>query len=582
MRLSKEVWIKEFYPSETAFRASDGSVAAHPNSRQELEAGIARFSSEAKACQTLAKIGRFPKVIGTCKENGTVYLIYERVAGEALDARLARIGQMGAKEAVEVAEGVIDALSELHRAGMIHRGIAPECVEIASDGRLFLHGIESVKLSGNDGSICPARDGYSAPELYSPMGKQGPWTDVYGVGALMYRMLSGAKPQNAVGRLCLDRVENVSKLAADAPSHVSKAVMKAMAPRIEMRFRSAADFLEALRKPKTPLYPSTKAMLLRMAKFAAIAACILAVAGLAAIDIIMGKKVVAASSLASSVEMIEVWLPKDPIREKAFEDALAAFNEKHAKLEAIVVPMDESSYQPELDLAVSSGNAPELFVQGSLPTACAISLKPIMDNIGLDDYWFLKELVPETKGIPLGFSAVVAYSRQEVDERFSLEGISSIAGIAVDKKCFDGFLEFQSANGMLAMDEPLKSPAWSALISTTAIYRDVQDTLSGEYFIYPFSISGGAEVALGGFEDFVSIGEGLSQERQDAAFQLAVHLLGDNAQSILHLRYGGRIPISKNISSVYFALNPELAFLEGQLAGMAIGDSSFQREGGLS
>ena len=120
-------------------------------------------------------------------------------------------------------------LSLVHNAGVLHRGISPETIYVTDKGELKLtdfciSGVRTINTELKT-EIFP---GYAAPEQYSAASRQGTWTDVYGICAVLYRILTGSKPDPANIRLEGDNLYTPQELNPNIPKHVSDVIMDGM------------------------------------------------------------------------------------------------------------------------------------------------------------------------------------------------------------------------------------------------------------------------------------------------------------------------------------------------------------------
>lgn len=202
--LNHPVAIKEFLPVEMAVRDQDASV--HPVTGEQgddFQWGLERFISEA---QTLARFhhNNIVRVFTVFSENNTAYMIMEYEKGQGLHEILKTRGRLPEREALQIILPILDGLERVHAAGFIHRDIKPPNIFIREDGSPVLLDFGSARQSLGEHTrtlTTMVSPGYAPFEQYvSKSDKQGPWTDIYGLGATMYRAVTGKSPPNAVDR----------------------------------------------------------------------------------------------------------------------------------------------------------------------------------------------------------------------------------------------------------------------------------------------------------------------------------------------------------------------------------------------
>ena len=202
--LDKAVAIKEYLPNDLAIRADNNSVL--PKSTQDkadYEWGLARFLNEA---QTLARFDHrhIIKIHRFFRAHGTGYIVMEYAEGETLSAVLQRKGTLTEAELKQLLFPILDGLEAVHEADFLHRDIKPSNIVIRDDGSPVLIDFGSARqaVTGKSRSVTAiVTPGYASIEQYSAKGHQGPWTDIYGLGAVCYRCLTGAQPDDATERL---------------------------------------------------------------------------------------------------------------------------------------------------------------------------------------------------------------------------------------------------------------------------------------------------------------------------------------------------------------------------------------------
>jgi serine/threonine protein kinase len=252
VNLDRVVAVKEFMPSAFAGRVEGVRVAVRATNHQATyEAGLRSFINEAKmlakfAHPSLVEVYRF------WEGNGTAYMAMRYYSGETLRQHLARGDMVFDEETIaQTMAPVFDALEMLHREQVYHRDIAPDNIMLA-DGRPVLLDFGSARRIIGDGTqalTTVLKPGYAPIEQYVDDGtmKQGPWTDVYALGGVLYHLATGKPPMQAVSRLLSDPLQTVQALTGDRFSSVfSEAVSKAMAVRVEDRLQNIQQFSEML------------------------------------------------------------------------------------------------------------------------------------------------------------------------------------------------------------------------------------------------------------------------------------------------------------------------------------------------
>ncbi len=201
--LDQLVAIKEYLPVDVATRRPDGTVRARTTEQQErYRAGLDRFIREAR---TLARFDHphIVRVHSVFEFNDTAYMVMRFEEGETLAALLERRHVLPESELSRVLIPVVEGLELVHKAGFIHRDIKPDNILIRPDGSSVLLDFGSARqASGHSRTVTIlVAPGYAPFEqYYSAVESQGPWTDIYGLGATCYRAIAGRPPLDAIGR----------------------------------------------------------------------------------------------------------------------------------------------------------------------------------------------------------------------------------------------------------------------------------------------------------------------------------------------------------------------------------------------
>ena len=216
--LDKAVAIKEYLPSDIATRTADRSVAPQASDfRGDFQWGLERFLDEAR---TLARFDHrhIIKVYRFFEAHGTAYIVMEYAEGETLSAYLERKGTLSEAELKGILYPLLDGLEVVHEADFLHRDIKPGNIVLRDvDGSPVLldFGAARQAIGAKSRSVTSiVTPGYAPIEQYSSRGRQGPWTDIYALGGVCYRALTGQVPEDATDRMRNDPLVPVSQRCA--------------------------------------------------------------------------------------------------------------------------------------------------------------------------------------------------------------------------------------------------------------------------------------------------------------------------------------------------------------------------------
>ncbi len=249
--LNRRVAIKEFYPRQFAVR--DGTLTVRPagsqDDRDTFKWGLERFLDEA---QVLARFEE-PNIIGIrrfFRANGTAYLVMDYCDGDPLDEIIKRNGPLNQLQLEEILYPLLDGLEKIHEANFLHRDIKPANIFIRADGSPVLldFGAARQEIGNHSRSVTSlATDGYAPFEQYSEKGRQGPYTDIYGLCATLYTAVTGEKPPPATDRMLDDTMISVSEKAYGRYSvNLLNAIDAGMAIRPNDRPQSVTEFRHIL------------------------------------------------------------------------------------------------------------------------------------------------------------------------------------------------------------------------------------------------------------------------------------------------------------------------------------------------
>ena len=314
------VAIKEFFPEAMATRTEKCTVTPYSGERGENFAyGLNSFLEEAKTMAEFIGNPNITRVDCYFEENGTGYFVMEYLDGDSfLDYIKSHGGRLGWEDTMRVALPIMDALAAMHEKGIIHRDVTPDNIYITKDGTVKLLDFGAARYSlGNVSRSLDVilKHGFAPKEQYSRHGRQGPYTDVYSLGATIYYAITGVKPDDAIERSDEDNLPLPTTLGAKISIAQEEALLKALAVAPADRYQSMPEFRAAITapKPKADSKPETKpkpAPAKKLPKWLipAAAAAVCAVVLLAALGSGKSEQPRKAQAETSPPESQEVWI----------------------------------------------------------------------------------------------------------------------------------------------------------------------------------------------------------------------------------------------------------------------------------
>lgn len=212
---------------------------------ERTDAGYAaRFEREARIMAGLNHPGIVALYAFGRTEGGLLYMVMEFVDGTDLARRLETSGTLAPEECAGLLTQICDALEAAHRAGVVHRDLKPANILLTPDGKPKIadFGLAREPDAAADGltqsGLISGTAEFTAPELLTPGATPDARADLYALGVMLYRMLTGELPR---GRWKLPG-------ARRADARFDAVIQKAMQPLPELRFQSTAELRRELRR----------------------------------------------------------------------------------------------------------------------------------------------------------------------------------------------------------------------------------------------------------------------------------------------------------------------------------------------
>lgn len=250
-------------------RNANGQVVALKVLRPEAAAHPALRASIQNEYRTLSRL-RHPGIVRVFdggEANGLFYMAMEYIEGETLEEFLQRVKLVGEETAIRIGRQVAEALDYLHRQGYVHRDIKTSNILLTPTGRAVLFDFGTVR-SIHDPP--PAEQGiygtpaFLAPEQIEPGQPVDGRADLYSLGVVLYRMVTGRKPfYGSRGEVLDAHLHQPPPPPSDfhwVSPELEQVILKALAKAPAERYQSGADLALALAsvkvmpvEPKPPL-----------------------------------------------------------------------------------------------------------------------------------------------------------------------------------------------------------------------------------------------------------------------------------------------------------------------------------------
>jgi serine/threonine protein kinase len=267
--LNLPVAIKEYFPSDLATRGANHAVqvrAGNAEAQGQYDWGLERFLDEARALATF----RHPNIVRVLRyfrDNGTAYIVMEYESGLALKRWVPQNAPLSQRAVLSIVRPLLDGLEQVHKAGFLHRDIKPDNIYVRADGAPVLLDFGSARrVSANRDLTNIVSPGFAPFEQYHSQGNQGPWTDIYSIGAVLYWMVTGKKPMESASRVKTDGMLPATSLAEAGGfgQPLLEAIDWALQPEEGRRPQSVAEFRrtlqgsDALGDPQAPAQPADR------------------------------------------------------------------------------------------------------------------------------------------------------------------------------------------------------------------------------------------------------------------------------------------------------------------------------------
>ncbi len=525
--LQSTVAIKEYFPNNIAERIPYKKEVLTRNHESEVRfrQGQQAFREEARRMAELNGLHNTVNVLGTFDENNTSYIVMELLEGISLLEHLKTLPNSrfeDVADAKQIIYSVAEALQYANSKKILHRDVSPDNIFLCDDGKVKLIDFGAAREVTEDGDLSVVvKTGCTPPEQYRKNGKQGPWTDLYALGATFYRMLTGTYPEAAPDRSEHQECLPPSEINPEIPEYIDALIRRCLAYDYTLRISKASEVMEVLHKETVIPLPGeveAKNRLIKRVSYGLLSACLVL---FMIISLIVLKKSETLYSLSIEACDIRIEVPSNFSSEDGLEAVKADFQLSYPQINIEFI-------DSEMGIEVA-----DIFVYAGNTEDCA----------SLEDIQKVDESA-ETYYSTIAYDTDLIYWNVEKEYRTGIDMSSfhSAEDILPEyyAESYEDFLH--DTNGLCAYR------------GNIALYRNVQQELPGMYKIYA------VETALSPIQ--FSVSSELTGNQKNAALRFLLYLMSERAQEILFINYKGLIPAEENQYDHFFEIYSELIFIK--------------------
>ena len=433
------VAIKEFYPAGLVNRSpGELQVGVLSGDRmEEYQTQLQRFLLEAENIAQFGKAKDIVNVFDIIQENGTAYIIMEYIQGVLLKDYMEDEGKLDIETSLYLIMPIIEALKKIHGCGIIHRDISPDNIFITNDGAIKVFDFGAAIFADEKketASVAVVKEGYAPPEQYRSKSKQGAFSDIYSVGAILYQMVTGIKPPEGSSRTKKDELKSPAELGVEINPNLDRAIMQAMAVRPEFRFQYVEHLQEAIEDKRVAEYPREKLKRMRKKRRLAFTISAAALASCIVIALLIVNRVQQGNEILTtplSECNISIWVPYEENQseeevQKQMELLTNDFSsngqvfEGNDKVKFTCTAVSASEYAEKYENAKVTGDEPDIYCTDYVDETDGISMQKMYEMISLESYFGLsqyKEEHQEMKSVPLGVKTLCVYTLDEMNAK---------------------------------------------------------------------------------------------------------------------------------------------------------------------
>ena len=611
-KLNIDVAIKELFPPGLVNRAPGEKKVIIYGKENAFQFSYLkdRFLLEARSTAKFNSVKNIVDIFDCFEENNTAYLVMEFIAGKTLDDI---VRDSGGKLDVETANGIIvdvlNGLSVIHDKGIIHRDIKPSNIKLTEDNVIKIIDFGAARFSSNEEKVVTRYSkvltpGFAPPEQYKQDSKQGPYTDLYAVGALYYYLVTGIIPEESTDRQENDSLVPLEDAVEEVPDCVCRSIGRALELNTELRLQSAQEMKNGILGKKIRTVKEEKKMRFRRRAIivASVALALCIAAALVIIDKVNKSKILTIDKLIDDDTTISVLVPTSSntlIAEgqlTAWDNAVQGFhdyvqeNSEH-EISISVEYQNNVTYDDGLKKKLDTDKAPTIYYSPT-PLTEAAQLQYI-DRLIDEETSMLAPMYAENgadnSSYIFAYDPTVLYVNRKllstVDKKAKAEDFKSISDILKIKTDDDINIlcvnedDIEYYQNIQKFEEPVSmvTPAELYCMGQTVFYiGHISEQATIDEMLPGFNVMVQAPDIEGirakAYQWYIKAD--CTDNEKNAAQLFMAYITGEDIQDAMFVQTGYMVPVNPVAMEKYVEYNPNAGFISDNKDGLYFVEST--------
>ena len=559
------VAIKEYFPGNLSTRIPGTSevISLTGNKREHYLQGKDNFIYEARILMKFDHHEHIVNCMNYFEENNTAYIVMEYLEGCSVKQFIA-MNTLDISAVNDIASAIMDALTSIHEAGFVFRDVAPDNIFICNNGNIKLIDFGAAIAIGSkiDGMVEDTiiKPGYAPIEQYASDGKLGPYTDIYALGATLYRILSGKVPFESTDRAIYDDLPILKEIDANIPEYMDKAIMKAMAVQPNLRFSTIEEMRKAFQNEKEIPYMADyirKRKRIKRLVFVGLGGLCLLLVGI--VYYIAQRNNDGIKNIKVAEETIEVMLPYAKEEDQQYLEAIVQdFQNTYPQIHINLQMIPASEYDSAIERA---SDLPNVFINHQTINNDRLgNMQELLTSLDKEGYFAFSKVDEDVLKyqIPLSFEASVCFINtnliKDVQNTVAIDDVIKTYALAYNPAFYLTIKDAEQAEDTyaaykekLVTKEMFLSEEVPYYVGSTAEWDEIAERMAGYWDACTYS-----DTTAVLFHDAVSIKKEASENEKNASMLFVYALLSDSAQNRMFIQIDSDyIPVNTDTLDMY-------------------------------